>query len=53
MDCCYLGLRRASGGILLMWDRRVVEKIYGPNDNNDRKRLWDELVGLISWWEMP
>jgi hypothetical protein len=36
-----------------MWDRRVVEKIYGPNDNNDRKRLWDELAGLISWWEMP
>jgi hypothetical protein len=27
--------------------------VYGPNDDNDRKWLWDELVELISWWEMP
>lgn len=27
MDWCFLGLRGASGGILLTWDRRVVEKI--------------------------
>jgi hypothetical protein len=27
VDWCYLGSRGASGGILLMWDRRVVEKI--------------------------
>jgi exonuclease III len=79
VDWCYLGLRGASGGILLMWDRRVVKKIedcvgifsvacsfrsvnvnfewtfagvYGPNDDSDRKVLWDELVGLLSWWEL-
>jgi hypothetical protein len=27
VDWIYLGARGASGGILLMWDRRVVEKI--------------------------
>jgi hypothetical protein len=76
----YLGSRGASGGILLMWDRKVVEKIeeymgryvvacafrsvsvnfewgfagvYGPNDDGDRRRLWDELAGLRNIWEMP
>jgi exonuclease III len=27
VDWVYLGSRKASGGILLMWDRKVVEKI--------------------------
>lgn len=27
MDWTYLGLRGASSGILLMWDRREVEKV--------------------------
>jgi hypothetical protein len=27
--------------------------IYGPNVDNDRKMLWDALVGLISWWDLP
>jgi len=27
VDWCYLAFRGASGGILLMWDRRIVEKI--------------------------
>jgi len=27
VDWCYLGANGASGGILLMWDRRVVEKL--------------------------
>jgi hypothetical protein len=27
VDWCYSTLRGASGGILLMWDRRVVDKI--------------------------
>jgi hypothetical protein len=27
VDWCYLGANGASGGILLMWDRRVVEKV--------------------------
>jgi exonuclease III len=35
VDWVYLGSDGASGGILLMWDRRVVEKI-------------DEAVGLFS-----
>jgi hypothetical protein len=70
----------ASGGILLMWDRRVVSKIdecmgryvvacsfrnvedglvwafagvYGPNSNNFRRFMWEELTGLLSIWDMP
>uniref|UniRef100_A0A2N9GE37 Reverse transcriptase domain-containing protein n=1 Tax=Fagus sylvatica TaxID=28930 RepID=A0A2N9GE37_FAGSY len=35
LDWVYLGSKGASGGILLMWDRRVVEKI-------------DEAIGLFS-----
>jgi hypothetical protein len=27
MDWCFLGSRGTFGGILLMWDKRVVEKI--------------------------
>jgi len=26
---------------------------YGPNDDRDRRELWDELAGLMSWWELP
>jgi hypothetical protein len=70
----------AAGGILLMWDKRVVTKldteagecvaacsfknvlddfewafagVYGPNGDFDRHRLWDELAGLMSWWDLP
>jgi hypothetical protein len=70
----------ASGGIVILWDKRVVEKIedcfgvyslavkfrliednsiwafagvYGPNYARDRRILWDELAGLMSWWNMP
>jgi len=70
----------ASGGILIMWDKRVVEKVdvcvgiftlavsfrnvadhfewgfagvYGPNFRIDRRGLWDELAGILSWWRMP
>ena len=80
MDWCYSGSQGASGGILLMWDRRLVEKfevcvgcfiivcsfqsvsdnfewafagVYGPNDDNDRQLLWDELVSIMSLWEVP
>jgi exonuclease III len=72
VDWCYIGANGASGGILIMWDRRVVEKVedyvgrytlalsfrnaednfswafggvYGPNDDGERRVLWDELVG--------
>jgi exonuclease III len=73
VDWCYLGAQGASGGILIMWDRRVVEKVewvgcftvacsfrsicddftwafagvYGPNRDNDRLMLWEELSSLM------
>jgi hypothetical protein len=27
--------------------------VYGPNNDIDRKIIWDELVGIMSWWEKP
>lgn len=27
--------------------------VYKPNSDCDRTYLWEELVGLISWWNMP
>jgi len=80
VDWCYMGASGASGGILIMWDRRVVEKVeeyvgrytlalsfrnaednfswafggvYGPNDDGERRVLWDEMAGLMSWWDRP
>jgi hypothetical protein len=75
-DWCHNPSIGASRGILLMWDKRVVEKIevctgefvaaasfrsvnddfvwafegvYSPTINVDRKFLWEELAGLLSW----
>jgi hypothetical protein len=69
-----------SSGILLLQDKRVVEKIevyvgeyvvacsfrniaddftwafagfYGPNIDSCRRSLWEELAGLLSWWDLP
>jgi hypothetical protein len=79
VDWGYLDSSGASGGILIMWDTRVVEKVdvcvgaytlavsfknvvdlsiwaflgvYGPNRDRDRKLLWDELAGVLSWWNL-
>lgn len=27
-------------------------QVCGPNVNYDKRMLWDELVGLISWWNL-
>jgi exonuclease III len=80
MDWMFLGSVGASGGILLMWDKRIVEKVedavgqfsvsckfknvanqkewmftgvYGPNNDGDRRLMWDELAGIHSWWDVP
>jgi exonuclease III len=79
-DWCYVATVEATGGILLMWDKRVVTKldmevgdcvvacsfknvmddfewafagVYGPNGDLDKRRLWDKLAGLMSWWDLP
>ena len=73
MDWPALDADQTAGRVLIMWDRRVLEKlevlvgsfsvlvqwkgvedgfiwacsgVYGPNDNNLRDDLWDELVGI-------
>jgi hypothetical protein len=80
VDWCFVPSLGASGGILLMWDKRVVNRmevdvgdyvvacsfknvddgyewafagVYGPNGDSDRCFLWDELAGLMSWWNLP
>ena len=27
--------------------------VYGPNDNNLRGQIWDELIGIQQFWEVP
>jgi hypothetical protein len=27
--------------------------VYGLNLDRDRRLLWDELVGVLSWWNIP
>jgi len=27
--------------------------VYGPNDDGERRLLWDEMAGLMSWWDRP
>jgi len=71
VDWVVLDADQMTGGVLIMWDRRVFEKlevlvglfsvsiqwkgvedgfiwacsgVYGPNDNNMRSYMWDELV---------
>ena len=73
MDWVALEADRTAGGVLIVWDKRVLEKmeamvgtfsvlvkwlgvvddfiwacsgVYGPNDNNERGHMWDELVGI-------
>jgi exonuclease III len=80
VDWCYVAALGAAGGILLMWDKRVVSRldkeegecvvacsfknvmddfkwafagVYGPNGDFDRRRLWDELAGFMSGWDLP
>ena len=26
--------------------------VYGPNSNKKRKKMWEKLIGLISWWDL-
>jgi hypothetical protein len=26
---------------------------YGPNSHRNRRLLWDELPGFLSWWNLP
>ena len=79
VDWVYLASLGASGGVVVMWDRRVVEKVeeyigrymvacsfkcvlddflwafagvYGPNLDVNRSILWNELVGVQSWWDL-
>jgi hypothetical protein len=27
--------------------------VYGLNRERDRRLLWDELAGILSWWNLP
>ncbi|XP_022883784.1 uncharacterized protein LOC111400614 [Olea europaea var. sylvestris] len=27
--------------------------VYGPNTNESRRGLWDELAGMMAWWNLP
>ena len=75
-----LDANQTAGGVLIMWDMRVLEKLevlvglfsmsvrwkcvkdgfiwaclglYGPNGNNMRGYMWDELVGIQQYCNVP
>ena len=31
----------------------ACSRVYGPNDNNMRGHMWDELVGIQQYWNVP
>jgi hypothetical protein len=43
---CYF--RNVENG--LVW---TFAGVYGPNKDNLRRRLWEELAGLMSLWDKP
>jgi exonuclease III len=53
--------RRVCGGVhpgcYLMKSCRSIHLafagVYGPNSDRDRRHLWDELVGMLNWWNLP
>ncbi|XP_075662980.1 uncharacterized protein LOC142632471 [Castanea sativa] len=80
MDWVALDADQTAGGVLMMWDRRVLEKlevmvgyffvsvrwqdvrdgfvwacsgVYGPNHNKLRGQMWDELIGIQQYWDVP
>lgn len=80
VDWVALDAVQTAGGVLLMWDSRVLERleflvgsfsvsvrwqglgdsfiwacsgVYGLVDNNARGLMWDELVGVHHFWNVP
>ena len=49
VDWLYLGSMRASGGILLMWDSRVVEKIDDAVGNFSVSCKFRSVVNQTEW----
>ena len=79
MDWAVLEADRTASDILIMWDKRVLDKVevmvgtfsglvkwqgvednfiwacsgvYGPNENNKRGHMWEELVGIQQYWRI-
>ena len=77
MDWVALEANQIVGRVLIMWDKRVLEKmeamvgtflvlvkwqgvvdgfiwacsgVYGPNNNNEKGQMWDELVIIQQYW---
>lgn len=30
-----------------------LHRVYGPNEDNERSNLWDELVRIQQYWDVP
>ncbi|XP_022852740.1 uncharacterized protein LOC111374314 [Olea europaea var. sylvestris] len=41
------GFRRRDG---FRW---MFTRVYGPNSDDSRVGLWDELTGMRAWWNLP
>ena len=38
-----------------LWDGFIwaCSGVYDPNDNNVRGQMWDELIGIQQYWDVP
>jgi len=34
------------------WFVSAFAGVYGPNSSINRRLLWDELAGILSWWNV-
>ena len=48
-----IGLRCGNLGAASMLSRWAFTGVYGPNLNKRRRKMWEELTWLISWWDLP
>ncbi|RVW76716.1 Transposon TX1 uncharacterized 149 kDa protein [Vitis vinifera] len=48
-----LDARGAAGGVIVMWDKTVLERLYSPIKGSERRELWEELAVVKGIWNDP
>ena len=49
VGCFSVSCRFKNVGNQFKW---AFTGLYGPNSNKRRRKMWEELTGLISWWDV-
>ena len=52
---CILSANGKEMSLTHIIDNEVVASagVYGPNLNKKHRLMWEELTGMISWWDVP